>query len=176
MPYVFVYIYGNCQFLSISINMHAGSLDQCSTVVKNSSREEVPIPCRSACCLSCGVTCSATVSILHVGSFQCQSYMQNCGGLRRSISPFCGFLTIKYQTWVLFLIFYHMVMGGSVPNFFYYAVMFRYIRCNLSDLAPECPNPHDARFFPERILLYDQHPGGTGVSKQVSNCCCLCLA
>ncbi|MBA0714483.1 hypothetical protein Golax_013454 [Gossypium laxum] len=42
-----------------------------------------------------------------------------------------------------------------------------YMRCNLSDLAPECPNPYDSRFFPERILLYDQHPGGTGVSKQV---------
>ncbi|XP_040936544.1 uncharacterized ATP-dependent helicase YprA isoform X4 [Gossypium hirsutum] len=42
-----------------------------------------------------------------------------------------------------------------------------YMRCNLSDLAPECPNPYDSRFFPERILLYDQHPGGTGVSKQI---------
>ncbi|XVF11737.1 hypothetical protein REPUB_Repub08aG0053500 [Reevesia pubescens] len=42
-----------------------------------------------------------------------------------------------------------------------------YMRCNLSDLAPECPNPYDTRFFPERILLYDQHPGGTGVSKQI---------
>ena len=41
------------------------------------------------------------------------------------------------------------------------------MRCNLSDLAPECPNPYETRFFPERILLYDQHPGGTGVSKQV---------
>ncbi|XVF54478.1 hypothetical protein PTKIN_Ptkin05aG0183500 [Pterospermum kingtungense] len=51
-----------------------------------------------------------------------------------------------------------------------------YMRCNLSDLAPECPNLHDARFFPERILLYDQHPGGTGVSKQVSNYSGLCLA
>ncbi|OMO52842.1 hypothetical protein CCACVL1_29059 [Corchorus capsularis] len=40
-------------------------------------------------------------------------------------------------------------------------------RCNLSDLAPECPNPHDTRFFPERILLYDQHPGGSGISKQI---------
>ncbi|KAJ7978775.1 ATP-dependent helicase [Quillaja saponaria] len=36
-----------------------------------------------------------------------------------------------------------------------------------SDLAPECPNPHDTRYYPERILLYDQHPGGTGVSVQV---------
>ncbi|XVE54657.1 hypothetical protein DITRI_Ditri03aG0099700 [Diplodiscus trichospermus] len=43
-----------------------------------------------------------------------------------------------------------------------------YMRCNLSDLAPECPNPYDTRFFPERILLYDQHPGGTGVSKQAN--------
>ncbi|KAJ4838114.1 hypothetical protein Tsubulata_003438 [Turnera subulata] len=42
-----------------------------------------------------------------------------------------------------------------------------YIRCNSSDLAPECPNPHDTRYYPERILIYDQHPGGTGVSKQI---------
>ncbi|KAJ4713250.1 ATP-dependent helicase [Melia azedarach] len=42
-----------------------------------------------------------------------------------------------------------------------------YIRCNYSDLAPECPNPHETRYFPERILLYDKHPGGTGVSKQI---------
>ncbi|XP_011014685.1 PREDICTED: putative ATP-dependent helicase hrq1 isoform X4 [Populus euphratica] len=42
-----------------------------------------------------------------------------------------------------------------------------YIRCNSSDLAPECPNPHDSRYFPERILVYDQHPGGTGVSMQI---------
>lgn len=38
----------------------------------------------------------------------------------------------------------------------------------MSDLAPECANPHDTRYFPERILLYDQHPGGTGMSLQVS--------
>ncbi|GKU95107.1 hypothetical protein SLEP1_g8507 [Rubroshorea leprosula] len=42
-----------------------------------------------------------------------------------------------------------------------------YMKCNSSDLAPECPNPYEARFVPERILLYDQHPGGTGVSKQI---------
>lgn len=50
---------------------------------------------------------------------------------------------------------------------FYMLYHCRYMRCNLSDLAPECPNPYDSRFFPERILLYDQHPGGTGVSKQI---------
>ncbi|XP_022728829.1 uncharacterized protein LOC111284419 isoform X3 [Durio zibethinus] len=54
----------------------------------------------------------------------------------------------------------------SVPQSLKIEVEKRYMRCNLSDLAPECPNPYDTRFFPERILLYDQHPGGTGVSKQ----------
>nr|KYP47965.1 Putative ATP-dependent helicase HRQ1 [Cajanus cajan] len=42
-----------------------------------------------------------------------------------------------------------------------------HITCNLSDLAPECPNPHDSRYYPERILIYDQHPGGCGISVQV---------
>ncbi|KAJ9567387.1 hypothetical protein OSB04_003353 [Centaurea solstitialis] len=42
-----------------------------------------------------------------------------------------------------------------------------YIICNSSDLASECVNPHDTRYIPERILLYDSHPGGTGISAQV---------
>ncbi|XP_058226891.1 uncharacterized protein LOC131335514 [Rhododendron vialii] len=42
-----------------------------------------------------------------------------------------------------------------------------YIICHSSDLASECVNPHDTRYVPERILLYDQHPGGTGISAQV---------
>ncbi|KAL2462078.1 ATP-dependent helicase [Abeliophyllum distichum] len=42
-----------------------------------------------------------------------------------------------------------------------------YILCNQSDLASECVNPHDARYVPERILLYDPHPGGTGISAKV---------
>ncbi|PNY04728.1 ATP-dependent helicase hrq1-like protein [Trifolium pratense] len=41
-----------------------------------------------------------------------------------------------------------------------------HIVCNLSDLAPECPNPHDSRYYPERILIYDQNPGGSGISVQ----------
>ncbi|KAI4365849.1 hypothetical protein MLD38_021798 [Melastoma candidum] len=41
------------------------------------------------------------------------------------------------------------------------------IICNYSDLAPECSNPFDSRSFLARILLYDRHPGGTGVSYQV---------
>ncbi|XP_019053936.1 PREDICTED: uncharacterized protein LOC104599902 isoform X3 [Nelumbo nucifera] len=39
-----------------------------------------------------------------------------------------------------------------------------YIMCNSSDLASECANPHETRYFPERILLYDEHPGGIGIS------------
>lgn len=40
--------------------------------------------------------------------------------------------------------------------------------CNYSDIAPECPNPQEQRYFPARILLYDRHPGGTGISAKVS--------
>ncbi|KZV15998.1 hypothetical protein F511_14364 [Dorcoceras hygrometricum] len=42
-----------------------------------------------------------------------------------------------------------------------------FIICNHSDLASECANPHDARYVPERILLYDPRPGGTGISAKV---------
>lgn len=42
------------------------------------------------------------------------------------------------------------------------------MRCNYSDLAPECPHPSDGSYFPSRILLYDRHPGGTGISAQVN--------
>ncbi|OVA04884.1 Helicase [Macleaya cordata] len=44
-----------------------------------------------------------------------------------------------------------------------------FIQCNSSDMATECANPHDTRYFPERILLYDQHPGGIGLSAQASD-------
>lgn len=42
-----------------------------------------------------------------------------------------------------------------------------YIVCNTSDIASECVNPYDARYVPERILLYDPRPGGTGIAAQV---------
>ncbi|KAL9156100.1 hypothetical protein ABFS82_09G050400 [Erythranthe guttata] len=42
-----------------------------------------------------------------------------------------------------------------------------FIICNQSDLASECANPHDNRYVPERLLLYDPHPGGTGISAKV---------
>ncbi|KAL6559538.1 hypothetical protein OROGR_004670 [Orobanche gracilis] len=42
-----------------------------------------------------------------------------------------------------------------------------FIICNQSDLASECPNSHDNHYVPERILLYDPHVGGTGISAKV---------
>nr|CAD1817944.1 unnamed protein product [Ananas comosus var. bracteatus] len=42
-----------------------------------------------------------------------------------------------------------------------------YMMCNVSDLGTECANPHDARAIPERLLLYDRHPGGIGITLQV---------
>ncbi|KAL1541704.1 hypothetical protein AAHA92_25893 [Salvia divinorum] len=42
-----------------------------------------------------------------------------------------------------------------------------FVICNQSDIASECANPHDNRYVPERILLYDPHPGGTGISRKV---------
>ncbi|CAH8270442.1 unnamed protein product [Arabidopsis lyrata] len=41
------------------------------------------------------------------------------------------------------------------------------VTCNYSDIAPECPNPQEQRYFPARILLYDRHPGGTGISAKI---------
>ncbi|XP_038983505.1 uncharacterized ATP-dependent helicase YprA-like isoform X1 [Phoenix dactylifera] len=42
-----------------------------------------------------------------------------------------------------------------------------HMMCNTSDLGTECANPHETRAIPERILLYDQHPGGIGITAQV---------
>lgn len=45
-------------------------------------------------------------------------------------------------------------------------IMPLYILCNVSDLGTECANPHDTRYFPERLLIFDRHPGGIGISAQ----------
>ncbi|KAH9606599.1 hypothetical protein KSS87_019763 [Heliosperma pusillum] len=42
-----------------------------------------------------------------------------------------------------------------------------YIICDSSDVAPECANPYETRHVPGRILLYDQRPGGTGISMRI---------
>jgi len=39
--------------------------------------------------------------------------------------------------------------------------------CSASDLGTECVNPHATRGMPERILLYDKHPGGIGIASKV---------
>ncbi|KAF6146238.1 hypothetical protein GIB67_011710, partial [Kingdonia uniflora] len=47
------------------------------------------------------------------------------------------------------------------------ALAYRYILCHSSDFASECANPHDTRYYPEIILLYDKHRGGSGISAHV---------
>ncbi|XP_020277328.1 uncharacterized protein LOC109851548 [Asparagus officinalis] len=42
-----------------------------------------------------------------------------------------------------------------------------YMMCNSSDLSTECANPHETRSIPERLLLYDKHPGGIGITTQI---------
>lgn len=38
----------------------------------------------------------------------------------------------------------------------------------------ECDNAYDTRFKPERILIYDKHPGGIGLSRAVrEDCVCV---
>jgi DEAD/DEAH box helicase domain-containing protein len=39
--------------------------------------------------------------------------------------------------------------------------------CNQSDLGCDCANPHDTRYYPERLLVFDKHPGGIGIAAQV---------
>ena len=41
-----------------------------------------------------------------------------------------------------------------------------FLMCNAADLGTECDNPYDTRFRPERLLVYDKHPGGIGLAKQ----------
>jgi ATP-dependent helicase YprA (DUF1998 family) len=45
-------------------------------------------------------------------------------------------------------------------------VMPLYIMCNQSDLGCDCANPHDTRYYPERLLVFDKHPGGIGIAAQ----------
>lgn len=40
--------------------------------------------------------------------------------------------------------------------------------CNSSDLSTECIDPHETRRVLDRLLLYDKHPGGIGIAKQVN--------
>ena len=63
------------------------------------------------------------------------------------------------------VISFYFTSTGS--NYTLDALIQRHILWHSLDLAPECHNPHDTRYYPERILLYDQHPGGMGVSMQV---------
>ena len=41
-----------------------------------------------------------------------------------------------------------------------------HLACNPEDLRAECDNPYSTRYRPERILIFDAHPGGIGLVKQ----------
>lgn len=41
-----------------------------------------------------------------------------------------------------------------------------FLLCNTADLGAECDNPYDTRFRPERLLIFDKHPGGIGLARQ----------
>ncbi|XP_078430082.1 UBQ, helicase-c and DEAD-like helicase domain-containing protein isoform X2 [Wolffia australiana] len=43
----------------------------------------------------------------------------------------------------------------------------RYVMCNVSDLSTECGHPNQKRDIPDRLLLFDQHPGGMGLSSRL---------
>uniref|UniRef100_A0A0E0EE51 Helicase C-terminal domain-containing protein n=1 Tax=Oryza meridionalis TaxID=40149 RepID=A0A0E0EE51_9ORYZ len=44
-----------------------------------------------------------------------------------------------------------------------------HMTCNASDLGTECANPRETRGIPDRILLYDKHPGGIGIALQIKS-------
>ncbi|TVU38010.1 hypothetical protein EJB05_11357 [Eragrostis curvula] len=44
-----------------------------------------------------------------------------------------------------------------------------HLMCSASDIGTECANPHETRGIPDRILLYDRHPGGIGIAYQVQS-------
>jgi hypothetical protein len=48
--------------------------------------------------------------------------------------------------------------------------------CNVSDVATECDTEHSRRFKPERLLVYDAHPDGLGLSAKVGPSCQHCTA
>lgn len=46
-----------------------------------------------------------------------------------------------------------------------------FMLCGATDMGAECDNPYDTRYRPERLLVYDKHPGGIGLAAQVGTKC-----
>lgn len=44
-----------------------------------------------------------------------------------------------------------------------------HVSSSLLSPLPECDNPYDTRYKPERLLIYDKHPGGIGLCAAVSS-------
>lgn len=50
----------------------------------------------------------------------------------------------------------------------HFVKLLSHVLCVCACVAPpQCDNPYDTRFRPERLLLYDKHPGGIGLVAQV---------
>jgi len=44
-----------------------------------------------------------------------------------------------------------------------------YLMASQSDVGAECDNPHhDGHYRPQRLLIYDRHPGGVGIARQAA--------
>jgi Domain of unknown function (DUF1998) len=76
------------------------------------------------------------------------------------------------------LLFFTGAEGGRMQ-----CCHFVWHRCAAGDMQTECDNPYDSRYRPERLLVYDTHPGGIGLAGQVGDAClqpllmkCMCTA
>lgn len=43
-----------------------------------------------------------------------------------------------------------------------------FLMCNPQDVGTECDNPYDTQYKPERLLVFDKHPGGIGLAVSAS--------
>ena len=43
-----------------------------------------------------------------------------------------------------------------------------YLMASNADVAAECDNPHHGHYRPQRLLIYDRHPGGVGIARQAA--------
>ncbi len=42
-----------------------------------------------------------------------------------------------------------------------------FLPCEAIDVCTECDNPYRTTYRPERLLIYDKHPGGIGLAARV---------
>ncbi|KAF6146865.1 hypothetical protein GIB67_018518 [Kingdonia uniflora] len=86
---------------------------------------------------------------------QGKTYLVNALDLSGKV-VLCQEADLKYYTKMRDYTDIH-VNGGDIVRI-YFATLLTWL---------QSANPHDTRYYPERILLYDKHPGGSGISVQV---------